>query len=1140
MLNICFILLSQVLHAADKPLVFSIEAEEFQYKGNWVALGDHLDCSGNEYLFAGDKGAALPAVTAVQIARSATYYLWVRARDFAADRPGTRTLAVAINGQRSKQLFGKSLQDGFNWEPGGAFELSAGKNLLSIHDAKAYARVDALLLTTDPNLKPEGKTGAPGTQKLAPLLIAAVGESAANDPLKSRPVVTDRKPPLAILENEFVRYKFMPASCNGSVAVVPEIEYFHKGHWLTADVNAAAEIYAVVKNDVKSINYSGIFPLWVMQTASPVDVKLGDTTITTALSVSPPEIWRAGDFLRFQPQSAKLDGNCVTLDFAPQAAGRLTAEWRLLPGKRAANVKLTFAPTVAGSYSLGYHLFFRRPLADVEELQLPLAFQRKRVLDRGYMVLDPRAPTPFALAQVGKAERALSWGLIGDPSEIPFAWPDLRKPNMGLCISDESGNVQPAIYGALPTTAAAAIAAGEQSSFAFNVLVQPGEWYAAYRTAADEVFGLRDYRRNVNVSLSDAVYNMIDLIKDDEFGGWWKDPKGWYQIESRNTITHSTPATMLSLYKLTDDRDLYQRRVLPTLEYLLSRDGFHFTPVPHDVGGYGGSSMGGPVKTFGSTTYAALYTLCGGHTPAFMSMALPADKKVSQTVGYTHAALFNEWAVRYRMTKNPDDLHHAMRLADEYLEKSVIQPPTKYIGHTPFWLISFVPDWEGLLMMYELTGEQRYLDGAVIGARQLMVGLWTQPLFPEGDTTIFPDGKYDGDPWGGNLLARGPEKVRLGFPLQADSLKEHKTPAWVVSCVGLGFEQPSTIGRTGNRLIYQAVWAPEFLRLARYTGDKSFETYARNATVGRWANYPGYYVAGHMDLVNNPRYPYEGPDQSVIYYHHIVPHLSWCIDYLVSEVEMLSEGGIKFPWLRENGYAFFDGRVYGHAPGDIFDEKNCWLWLNRSVASLNNPQINTLTAYNESKFFVILTNQEKMPQSAELAISSDLLGVDLQSIKSITVRSVGETKKVALNNGVVKLDFKARELLVVAVEGTKINLASNRTAVRKTPDNAPFEIDAKLGQLKIKAAAIAADDGAWDAFVWSSATPDQAAKIVLECYFNGQWIAQEKTAYPFEFSVPMDSQAKLLQFRVCVHTKDGQSVSSDTHTLGLADAGLQP
>ena len=199
-----------------------------------------------------------------------------------------------------------------------------------------------------------------------------------SDPLFARSVVSVGKKPVAYLENEFVRYSFMPAKCGDDATIIPKIEYCLDGQWIAAEADAGAEIYGVVKNNVKSIKYSGTFPLWVMPSSPPVDVKFGDITITTSRSLNPPEIWRAGEFLRFQPVGAKLEDNVVTIDFAPQPEGQLSAEWRLASGKRAANVKLKFVPAAKGSYSLGYHMFFRRTLADVQELQMPLAFQRRR------------------------------------------------------------------------------------------------------------------------------------------------------------------------------------------------------------------------------------------------------------------------------------------------------------------------------------------------------------------------------------------------------------------------------------------------------------------------------------------------------------------------------------------------------------------------------------------------------------------------------------------------------------------------------------------------------------------------------------------------------------------------------------------
>ncbi len=54
-----------------------------------------------------------------------------------------------------------------------------------------------------------------------------------------------------------------------------------------------------------------------------------------------------------------------------------------------------------------------------------------------------------------------------------------------------------------------------------------------------------------------------------------------------------------------------------------------------------------------------------------------------------------------------------------------------------------------------------------------------------------------------------------------------------------------------------------------------------------------------------PKLSYNVPDVGFIYYHHFPVHLSWTIDYLVSEAKLLSKSKIDFPRLRQFGYAFF-------------------------------------------------------------------------------------------------------------------------------------------------------------------------------------------------------------------------------------------
>jgi len=246
----------------------------------------------------------------------------------------------------------------------------------------------------------------------------------------------------------------------------------------------------------------------------------------------------------------------------------------------------------------------------------------------------------------------------------------------------------------------------------------------------------------------------------------------------------------------------------------------------------------------------------------------------------------------------------------------------------------------------------------------------------------------------------------------------------------------------------------------------------------------------------------------------------------------LSAGRISFPWLRENGYAFFDGRVYGHAPGQIFDEKGCWLWFNRKTVAVSNPQINTLTAYNENKFFAILTNQAREPQSAEITFSSDMLGINLENVKTVTVRGVDGAREIELNQGVVRVDFKSRELLVVEVEGTKIDVASHRLPVAQVAGNIPAEVEVKAGGITVKAAAIAVEQGPWDAFIWCAADPQQVKIVTLETKTNGVWESQSDSAYPFEFSVPMDASEKVLQFRVFGESPSGEKFSTGTLVVG--------
>ena len=1107
--------------AAEQPVTLGVECEDFQFLGDWNIAYNPAHFSGKSVIANGELGAKLPAVTALQIPRAGQYALWVRALDFPLDQPGTRCFKVSIAGRRTKEIFGHSHQPGYSWEPGGTFALAAGPVLLGVHDiGQKFARADALLVTTDLAFKPTEALGAPKHTRVKPLALPVPG---AADPFAAPPVVAGGGASLAALENENLRVEFLPATRDGQPTVAPRVAFKQDGRWVEANADADAETYAVIACGDAKLKFGNFYPSWSGGRVHPFTIKVGGVEMETRAGAG-MAVWDAGEVLRFVPSAATRDGHAVRLDFHSQAAGKFSASWELKPGEHTARVALEFTPAQAGAYALGYHLFCRKPLAEVEEVLLPMMWHGQRFPSQPVTLMQTHTPTPVALMQLAGA-RVL--GVSGAAEEIPFAWPDRQQPLFGLLLRSATGAVQPAIYGPIPGTERARCAAGAHLRFAFRVLAQSGDWYAGYRTAADEIFGWRDYRTNVGTSLTDAALNMIDLVMDDNFGGWWERGKGPYQIETLNGVTHSSPQTALELYRLTGNEELYRRRTLPTLEYALSRSNPHFSPEPAHTGAmYPAGTMSGPIGIFGTTTYGGLWELTQRRTPAFGDIALPING-VKVGTGYGHGMEFEEWLARYQLTGDAAALAKAKLLADIYLKKNILTPPPLELSPEPFFNVTFVPDWEGLLRMWEVTGEQKYLDGAALGARRLMTSVWTQPVVPAGEMTVHPGGAYTASS-PKTLWWKGPEQFRLGFPRKVGDAPEHRAPAWMPSNVGLGFEQPCTYSRmdSGGAMIYQSAWAPNFLRLAAATGDKQFETYARNATLGRWGNYPGYYVVGFTDLPLNPRYPYEGPDVSCIYYHHILPHLAWTIDWLVAEAALRSGGKISFPSQRQHGYVWFDSREYGAAPGQVFDVNDAWLWFARGVAKLDNPAINYLLAHTADKLCVVLMNENATAEKVGVEFLPAKLGLAVGAEPKRTASVPVQFDKLH-----AALEIPARGLAVLTLSGVNVNIAAHQLAPAPAAPAPVLVVPSATPDIEVRAAAVQVRPGAWDAYLWCTAKPDRVKKVIFHYQLGGEWKKFEDTEYPFELSVPVADPAQPLRFRVEITGVNDQTSTTPEATL---------
>lgn len=163
-------------------------------------------------------------------------------------------------------------------------------------------------------------------------------------------------------------------------------------------------------------------------------------------------------------------------------------------------------------------------------------------------------------------------------------------------------------------------------------------------------------------------------------------------------------------------------------------------------------------------------------------------------------------------------------------------------------------------------------------------------------------------------------------------------------------------------------WAPRLLELSSAVAKPIYETYARNAVVGRADNYPGYYATGYTDINLSARFPYDGPDVSSIYYHHIPAYMAMLQDYIVEEFKTRSRGEVDFPAARQEGFVWFANNVYGASKGVVYGNE-AQLWMPAGGIEIDNPAVNWLMARDENHLYILLTGEGDEPVAANINIS---------------------------------------------------------------------------------------------------------------------------------------------------------------------------
>lgn len=1098
--------LSAVPSAADTLL---IEPETFVALGPWQRTGIQIQSS----------NMAATAFAGFRIQEPGTYRVWTRSQDFPSSQPGTRRFRLKIDETPVARESGTHGREGWYWEQVGETKLEAGLHLLEIEDtAKFYARLDAIIVTRsdfDPNTRSRTALDAFTTAPVQPARVKIDAEDVRT---------TADAAPLAELANADVTIRFRAARTpEGAARVVREVVF--SGTSSAAGLSradAGAEELLVIRRSDPGVSFDAYFPSW--QTKAETEWMLEGRRLRRPADARDP--FMAGSVGRLHPVAARsLGKDAAELVYRSADGLEARAIWRLPARGFSARMEVSMKTPSAGCYSFAFGA--GRPVARdrVAAVQLPPLYQFQRLPDSPQMITSSETPHPFALVETGDG---LTAGVFADPDGLKQEWAARTNATYGFSLVDESGEARPFLFTPILGGAGSRLARGEKLHASWWVGIAPLPWDQVMRAADRELYGLRDYREPVTASLTEQALNIIDLMRDDAASGWDAHLKGPANIESPSTVTHAAPLMYLSAARLTRDEAFFNRRAEPAMEYLLSRPGAHFA-LSSEKNLYvteATARIAFDNVFYGSALWQGFDDLTGGLNPWLREKASRDGAPLKPRSNSSEP----EWSGLLALYRQQPDAALLAKIrfeANGWLERVSTLNQTTTRGIQPFYNVAFYPYWWDLLDLYELTSDARYLDAARRYANQTVAGQWVTPPVADGKTKLYPGGRNEGSYL---IWWKEQERFRLGWPAYSgnphvDSLMhgefkmpEKTVPAWQVSVSGLGIEQPISYFTASSRMsnIQLTVWAANLLRLSGATGDDYWRTFARNALIGRGASYPGYYLSDHLDLMHDRDYPRKGPDLTYLYWHHVPVHLAMVVDYLFTDAEVRTKGAVRFPYSKQQGYVWFSSRIYGGKPGRVFDDAECWPWLDRTKFRVATPMVDYLGARSRGQFHLVLMNQA---QGAVIApVSLDYAALGIAPGATPRLRTATEDRVLPVSpDGKFSLPLGKGAFAVLTFAAKSEEVWPAQVPVSAKPVSAMLE----EGWGELRGYRVRSPFGRDTVYVALSARPDSGS-AALEIEGDAQ-AGLSLGAYPYEFSLPDLAPERTVRFRLKLTGKDGKT-----------------
>lgn len=1090
-----------------------IPASTFQEVGTWEGKSDEgALMQSNLFGKTDESGEYEPAKVRIDIKEAGEYYIFVRGRDFASNQQGARYFDVEFNGVRVPKTFGQHGLDGFHWEKVGPVNLKQGILEIALHDTSTfYVRCDGIFVTKNLKMK-----NPPSTSEEIIKVATVLGTDYSSEiyfPEYAK--VADKEPvSTSSIQNENVKIDFFTVATDMGNVVQKQTTV--NGMVTTDRTNEFGTLLMFATDGGFNLR-TGQFPVYKATYS-----KAGSET-----TVSTNDVYKMGEPSWLIPNSVEIIDSSTAKLTATGSYADAVYKIELLPGKLDAKVTLTLKPKRDGRFSA--NIIAGPESKNYTYAFMPFRFNGAVLPEQPYMVSEPYSTVPMSLKTIlHESGEQVTIGVALGTENIKKRWPKSENADYGLALTGPDGGAYPNLIIPALSSTDSAMKAGDSYDITYYMIESPGEWFPVYKRMALDVYQVTDYRKNYVASLTDAILNTTRLAADD-FAGWDPNQKGYSNIEAENLVTQSNPLVFMSTYLFSEDKDFLERRTIPSLAFLLTRPGFHYNNG--DIEGeatYGGvTPIGDLCKNYGSSVWGGAHVMAQGLTPAFGEYGI--DNGLVNYDSYGSSPNYQHLLALYQYTGNEEYLTEAKKQADVFIKEKIDSARTTRFDEVMFIAINFYPQFFGLIDMYEVTGEKKYLDAAERGAQHLFPTVWIYPNSGDEDLLVSADHNREHHYGKGSQFWKLNVLDRIGYPEGMETLQDQVVPYWAVSRGGLSLEQTFTYtmhnDSSGNMIM--ANWAPDLMRLAEYTGNDMYETFARNAIIGRHVTYSGYYYSDHFAYNRDVNYPYNGPDITGLYWHHMQPFLAMLQDFLFTQAWNWSDKAIDFPSVRNSGYAYFNNHMYGGQSGKFYDETDMWLWLKDNLLTVDNIQIDWFGARKDGVAFFAFMNEDTIPQTATVTLGDTLAGF---SGEATIYDAKGNTTPVTVADGKFTITVPARTIASVKIlcENVKAPEYATVNVIDEAKGNQkalPLEGETDTGIV------IQMTGEEYFAHVYITERLGQAEKMTLNYKIgDGEWQKADDTYAPFEFIIRVDDTTAPFTYYV-EKVVDGKTITSSQKVL---------